>query len=117
MTMETFVPVLVTVLLVIVALALSLGAVRLLRGPGLADRIIAMDMLVIAAVAVAALAALSTGRREFLDVALGVAVIGFVATCAFAAFMERRARKQPRLRGQPPRPGKGPYHVNPGRTS
>ena len=31
-----------------------------------------------------------TGRSEFLDVGLGAALINFVATCAFAAFLERK---------------------------
>jgi len=82
----------VTPLLVLLAAALALGSVRLLRGPGLADRIIAIDMLTVAAIAVAAMAAVATGRREFLDVGLGVAVVGFVATCAFAAFLEKKKR-------------------------
>ncbi len=91
MTIETLTPVLAPALLVAVAVALCIGAARLLRGPSLADRVVAMDMLVVAAVAVAALATLSTGRREFLDVGLGIAVVGFIATCAFAAFLERQA--------------------------
>ena len=33
-----------------------------------------------------------TGRREFLDVGLGLALIAFVATIAFAAFLERKKR-------------------------
>jgi multisubunit Na+/H+ antiporter MnhF subunit len=105
MTIEPLMPVVIPTLLVVVAVALSIAAVRLLRGPSLVDRIIAMDMLVIAAVAVTALATMATGRREFLDVGLGIAVIGFVATCAFAAFLEQRtraARQEPAAALSPP---------------
>jgi len=31
-----------------------------------------------------------TDRREFLDVALAVALIGFLATCALAGLLEKR---------------------------
>lgn len=78
------------ILLVVLMLALLVAGVRLVRGPGYADRFVALDMLTVTAVAVAALATAATGRREFLDVGLGLSVIGFVATVALAAFLERK---------------------------
>lgn len=47
-------------------------------------------MLTGLAVAACALTALTTGRDEFLDVAFALALIAFVATAAFAAFLERK---------------------------
>ena len=67
---------------------------RMVRGPGYADRFIAVDMLTGIAVALVTLTAGTTGRREFLDVAFGIALISFVATCAFAAFLERRGGRR-----------------------
>jgi multisubunit Na+/H+ antiporter MnhF subunit len=78
------------ILLVVLMLALLVAGIRLVRGPGYADRFVALDMLTVTAVAVAALATGATGRREFLDVGLGLSVIGFVATVALAAFLERK---------------------------
>jgi len=66
---------------------------RLIAGPTLVDRMVALDMLSGLAVAIAAVTAASTGRREFLDVGFGLALIGFVGTCAFAAFLERKGRR------------------------
>ncbi|SFV37306.1 multicomponent Na+:H+ antiporter subunit F [Devosia crocina] len=77
-------------LLVALCVPLLLSFFRMLRGPGVADRFVALDMLTGIAVAMAALAAIVTGRREFLDVAFGLAVFGFVGTCALAAFLERK---------------------------
>ena len=77
-------------LVAVLALSLALAAYRMLRGPGYADRFVALDMLTAVVVAVAALTALATGRGAFLDVGLGVALINFVSTCAFASFLERR---------------------------
>ena len=79
-----------TVLIAVLALSLALAAWRMLRGPGYADRFVALDMVTAVVVSLAALTALATGRGAFLDVGLGVALINFVSTCAFAAFLERR---------------------------
>ena len=72
---------------------LTLAVYRMISGPTFVDRIVALDMLTGLAVAVAALTAAATHRREFLDVGLGVAIISFVGTCAFAAFVERKGRE------------------------
>jgi len=43
-------------------------------------------------VSLAALTAVATGRGAFLDIGLGVALINFASTCAFATFLERKRR-------------------------
>ncbi|HEU4630038.1 MAG TPA: monovalent cation/H+ antiporter complex subunit F [Gemmatimonadaceae bacterium] len=83
-------PVVAPVLIAVLALSLALTAWRMLRGPGYANRFVALDMLTAVVVSIAALTALATGRGAFLDVGLGVALINFASTCAFAAFLERR---------------------------
>lgn len=82
-------------LIVVLALAIAGAAFRMVTGPGYADRFVALDMLTGVAVAACALTAVVTGRREFLDVGLGLALIAFVATIAFAAFLEKKERKTP----------------------
>jgi multicomponent Na+:H+ antiporter subunit F len=79
-------------LLVVLTLALVGAAFRMILGPGYADRFVALDMLTGLAVAACALTAVTTGRREFLDVGLGLALVAFLATIAFAAFLERKER-------------------------
>lgn len=81
-------------LLTFLALPLAMTVNRLLRGPGYADRFVALDMLTGLAVAMAALTCTVTGRREYLDVAFGLALFGFVGTCALAAFLERQGRTE-----------------------
>ena|SRR5690606_33946137 len=78
------------VLLVILIAPLAMTIVRMLRGPTHADRFVALDMLTGLAVAAAALTMGATGRREFLDVGLGLAVFGFMGTCALAIFLEKK---------------------------
>jgi len=77
-------------LIAVLAVSLALAAYRMLRGPGYADRFVALDMLTAVVVSISALTALATGRGAFLDVGLGVALINFVSTCALAAFLERK---------------------------
>lgn len=77
-------------LLFLLLVPLSMTFFRMLIGPSYADRFIALDMLTGLAVAMGALTMALTGRREFLDVALGLAIFGFVGSCAMAAFLERK---------------------------
>lgn len=73
----------------IVTLGLLPVAFRLLAGPSSADRAIATDMLGLLGVCLAALTAVLAGHVAFLDIALGIALVGFLAAVAFARLMER----------------------------
>ena len=75
------------ILLVVAAVVVT--GVRIVRGPGVADRVVALDMLGLLGIVAAALAALVSGSTAFVDVALGIALIGFLAVAAFALFIER----------------------------
>ncbi|MEJ8560746.1 monovalent cation/H+ antiporter complex subunit F [Yoonia sp. GPGPB17] len=80
---------------VMVMLSLAIAFIRLARGPSLADRVVALDMMTVSIIAVCGVAAVATGVFALLDVALVLALVGFLATVALARFAERRdARKQ-----------------------
>ena len=81
---------LLVILLSGVVLAMGLATLRLLRGPTLADRVMALDVLVIAAVGGVALVAWQTGRAVFLDVAVAVAMVTFISAVALAWYLEKR---------------------------
>jgi len=66
----------------------AVGALRFIIGPSDADRIVAVDLLFSAAVGMCVFAALLTNRVLFLDVAIGVVLIGFVATLAWSRLVE-----------------------------
>jgi multicomponent Na+:H+ antiporter subunit F len=82
------------ILIAVLALPLALAAYRMVKGPGYADRFVALDMLTAVAVCFSALTALSTGRSAFLDIGLGIVLINFVSTCAVAAFLERMGSRR-----------------------
>lgn len=60
---------------------------RMVRGSRFADRFLTFDMLTAVAVGFAALTADGTRRGVFLDIGLGIVLINFVATAAFAGFL------------------------------
>ena len=69
--------------------AAMLTLVRVLLGPTTADRAVALDMLAVLTAAFAALRALVSGVDAYLDVALVIALTGFLTTLAFARFLAR----------------------------
>lgn len=83
----------VPLLIALCLLALALATVRLLRGPTRADRIVALDIFLAASVALCVAASLATGRTVFLDVAIGVALVGFVGTVGWARLVDRSAEQ------------------------
>lgn len=75
-----------------------LGVVRIVKGPTSADRVLALDLFLTAAVALAIAAAIGTGRTVFLDVAIGLALLGFVGTIGWARLIDRAAQRRQQAR-------------------
>ena len=72
------------------ALAALLVLLRLLLGPSVPDRIVALDTLLQVVVAGVAIAAASTRTGDFLAVLVAVSLLGFLGTVIVARFVERR---------------------------
>ena len=77
-------------LLAILALSMGLTLLRLLRGPSLPDRVVALDLTTSIGVAMAALVAAAYHEPVLLDVAIVLALISFVGTVAFGRYVERK---------------------------
>lgn len=82
---------LATALVALAIVATLLATVRMVRGPSRADRVVALDIFLAAAVVLCVAASLSTGRTVFLDVAVGLALVGFVGTVGWARLIEGSA--------------------------
>ena len=78
-----------TIALALVGVAVLLSFVRLLRGPDLANRVVAVDLLSALGVGIAGAAAVLSGDPIYLDVALVLALIAFLGTVAFARYAEQ----------------------------
>lgn len=72
-----------------VALAMLLNLFRLFRGPTAADRILALDTLVINAIAFIILFGIEYTTTIYFEAALLLAMVGFVGTAAYCKFLLR----------------------------
>jgi len=91
--MNFIAPSIADVLLALLALGMLLAFVRLVRGPSLPDRVVALDLITAIGVAVAGLYAAMHDEPVYLDLAIVLALIGFVGTVAFARYLEARGRR------------------------
>ncbi|MBB3608803.1 cation:proton antiporter [Rhizobium sp. BK602] len=71
----------------ILALAFLLTVYRVVAGPSLPDRVLALDMLVAVAIGFIAVIAIKTGFTLYIDIAISLGLVGFLATVAFARFI------------------------------
>lgn len=69
--------------------AILLGITRLVLGPTLIDRIVAIDMLTIISISLIVLYAHVSGRFVYIDVALVYGLLSFLAVLAIARFLEK----------------------------
>lgn len=72
------------------AISAALCVVRLVRGSSVADRIVALDLLLVITVSGIGVAAVATESGAFLDVLVVAALLGFIGTVTVARYMERR---------------------------
>ncbi len=69
-----------------IAFILALG--RFVMGPSAADRVVAFDVMTIAAITGIVLSALIAGRSIYLDVALVYALLSFLGVIVVARYLE-----------------------------
>lgn len=93
MIIEMIFPMVVELCKLLLFMSMVVVGIRLVRGPYAADRVVALDMLCLLGIGAAALVAVSTESIAVIDVVLGIALIGFLATVAFAAFIVRDAHE------------------------
>ncbi|PXW16411.1 K+/H+ antiporter subunit F [Paraburkholderia caballeronis] len=69
--------------------AFLLTVVRLVRGPSLPDRILALDTLNVNAIALIVVYGIQLRSTLFFEIALLIAVTGFVGTVALTKYLQR----------------------------
>lgn len=75
--------------LALIGVAILLAVVTIVRGPDLANRVVAVDLLSALGVGIAGAAAVVSGDAVYLDVALVFALVAFLGTVAFARYGEQ----------------------------
>lgn len=82
------------ILLPVLSVAMILLFVRFLLGPSIADRVIALDLLITTGIGMIAIYSIITDQPTFLDIAMILALIAFLGTVAFSYYLEKRNKNE-----------------------
>lgn len=72
------------------AVAILLSSIRVVKGPTLVDRVIALDLLAALTMAQCVILTLVSGFIPYLDIAIAIALISFIATVALVRYIESK---------------------------
>lgn len=87
-----FLDVCLGVALTLLGIAFLLTIIRIIKGPTLPDRVLGLDMLTSVAIGFIAVIAVDTGYTIYVDLAIALGLVGFLATVAFARFILARGK-------------------------
>lgn len=90
MSGEIFLDWCITIAMIFLIISFFVTTYRVIIGPTLPDRIIALDMLVGIAIGFIAVIGLKTGYYLYVDIAIALGLVGFLATVALARFVLER---------------------------
>ncbi|GEP98284.1 cation:proton antiporter [Chitinophaga cymbidii] len=81
------------VVMPMLCLSVILVAYRFFKGPSIADRVIALDLLISIGIGVITVYSIFTSQATFLDDAMILALIAFLGTVAFSYYLEKKEEK------------------------
>ena len=87
-----FLQIAITTSFALLSLAGVATLIRLVRGPTLHDRIVAIDVLTAIVVGIVGTVAIERRENTLVDVSLVVALVAFLGTVAFSVFLEAQNR-------------------------
>lgn len=90
MNLETF---FLYIILPVLTISIACAFFRLLRGPSLSDRVIALDIVATFGIGVIAIYAIVTRQTALLDAAMVLALLVFVGTVGFAYYIQQENRQ------------------------
>lgn len=76
--------------LTMLSAAMLLALYRLAKGPGLPDRIVALDLIASLSIGFTIVFAIYTGQVRYLDIAAIVALVIFIGTVAYATYLKKK---------------------------
>ncbi|MDE4084394.1 Na(+)/H(+) antiporter subunit F1 [Planococcus maritimus] len=81
--------IILTIALSLFVLAILLALYRIIRGPSMPDRVVALDMIGVNLISAVAVFSVFLKTHVFLEVILVVGILAFISTIALARFVER----------------------------
>ncbi|CAN2254943.1 MULTISPECIES: Na(+)/H(+) antiporter subunit F1 [Bacillus] len=73
----------------IMAVSTFLYVIRVIKGPTVTDRVVALDAIGINLIAITALVSILLNTNAFLDIILLLGILAFIGTIAFSKFLEK----------------------------
>ena len=86
-------PLIFLFLLPVLSVAMLFAFIRLVRGPSLPDRVVALDLLATFGIGMVAVYSIATDQSAYMDVAVILALIVFLGTVAFAYYIQKEEQK------------------------
>ncbi len=86
----SFLEISLVICLTLLTISMVISLIRIIIGPSLPDRIISLEIMTFMIIGIVGVYSIQTGNKAFLDVAVIISLISFVATIAFAYYLERR---------------------------
>ena len=80
------------IILPVLSFSTLLVFIRFVKGPTISDRVVAVDLLVTIGIGIIAIYSILTEQPTFLDIALILALIGFLATVAYSFYIQKRKK-------------------------
>lgn len=75
--------------MMLLSVSITIALIRVMRGPTLPDRILALDSVSFSIIAIVALVSIMLDSRAYLDTILLIGILAFVSTIALCRFLER----------------------------
>jgi len=88
MTLATYIT---WIILPLLGLGLLTTFIRVVRGPSLPDRVVALDLMATFIIAISAVYSIASNEPSYLDAAVVLALITFLGTVAFAFYLHKRS--------------------------
>ena len=87
---ERFLDIALTVALVLLCISFLCTVIRIWKGPTLPDRVLGLDVLTSSSIGFIAVIGIDTGFTLYVDIAIALGLVGFLATISFARFIMAR---------------------------
>ncbi|WP_164217080.1 Na(+)/H(+) antiporter subunit F1 [Virgibacillus sp. YIM 98842] len=75
--------------LALYGIAIAVAVIRMIIGPTLPDRVLALDIIGVNLISCIAIISVMLSTTAFLDVILILGILAFISTIAFARYLER----------------------------
>lgn len=77
------------IILPILAISAILTVYRFVKGPTIADRVVALDLLFLIGIGIISVYSIVSNESTFLDIAMIFALIGFLSTTGFSYYLDK----------------------------